>query len=212
MQLFRLIDLFGVAVFAISGALKAREKKLDPVGFMTLGLVTATGGGIMRDAILGRVPPFVFQDEWILGVALAVSLAAFFVKLPAKGLEYFDAVGLGFYTAMGAQLAADKGLPPIPCALVAVTAACGGGVLREVLVNDVPLIFRGTLYATASIAGATALLVARNFGVRPGAAIALGATLTALIRVVAIWKSWTLPLGGTTVTRKDGTPDLPKSG
>ena len=207
MDLFRLVDLFGVSVFAVSGALKAREKRLDPVGFVTLGVVTATGGGVLRDAILGRVPPFVFQDSWILGVAIAVSLAAFFVKLPAKGLEYFDAIGLGFYTAMGAQLAADKGLPAVPAILVGVTAACGGGVLREVLVNDLPFIFRGTLYATASIAGAAALLIARKFGAPPAAAIALGAALTAGIRVAAIWKGWSLPTrGGTTVARKDEAP------
>ena len=174
MELFRLIDLFGVSVFAVSGALKAREKQLDPVGFVTLGVVTAPVGGVMRDAILGRVPPFVFQDSWILGVAIAVSLAAFFVKLPARGLEYFDAIGLGFYTAMGAQLAADKGLPAVPAILVGVTAACGGGVIREVLVNDLPFIFRGTLYATASIAGAAALLAARRFGAPTPLALSLG--------------------------------------
>ncbi|MEK7466908.1 MAG: trimeric intracellular cation channel family protein [Planctomycetota bacterium] len=193
MELFRLIDLFGVSVFAVSGALKAREKQLDPVGFVTLGVVTATGGGVMRDAILGRVPPFVFQDSWILGVAIAVSLAAFFVKLPARGLEYFDAIGLGFYTAMGAQLAADKGLPAVPAILVGVTAACGGGVIREVLVNDLPFIFRGTLYATASIAGAAALLAARRFGAPTPLALSLGFAVTAGIRTLAIRKHLSLP-------------------
>ncbi|KAF0246964.1 MAG: hypothetical protein FD180_187 [Planctomycetota bacterium] len=193
MDLFRLVDLFGVSVFAVSGALKAREKRLDPVGFVTLGVVTATGGGVLRDAILGRVPPFVFQDSWILGVAIAVSLAAFFVRLPAKGLEYFDAVGLGFYTATGALLAADKGLPSVPALLVGVTAACGGGVLREVLVNDLPFVFRGTLYATASIAGATALLVARKFGAPDALALGLGFAVTTCIRILAIRKQLSLP-------------------
>lgn len=193
MHLFRLIDLFGVSVFAVSGALKAREKRLDPVGFVTLGVVTATGGGVLRDAILGRVPPFVFRDEWIIGIAVAVSLLAFFVKLPAKRLEFFDAIGLAFYTAMGAQLAADKGLPAIPSVLVAVTAACGGGVLREVLVNDLPFIFRGTLYATASIAGAAALLLARNFGAPDELALSLGFVITAGIRILAIRKQLSLP-------------------
>ena len=197
MTLFRLVDLFGVSVFAVSGALKGREKRLDPVGFVTLGVVTATGGGVLRDAILGRVPPFVFRDEWILGVAVAVSLAVFFVRLPAKGLEYFDAVGLGFYTAMGAQLAADKGLPAVPAVLVGVTAACGGGVLREVLVNDLPFIFRGTLYATASIAGAAALLVARKLGAPDPLALALGFVMTAGIRILAIRKQLTLPTSTT---------------
>ncbi len=193
MHLFRLIDLFGVSVFAVSGALKAREKRLDPVGFVTLGVVTATGGGVLRDAILGRVPPFVFRDEWIIGIAVAVSLLAFFVKLPAKRLEFFDAIGLGFYTAMGAQLAADKGLPAIPSVLVAVTAACGGGVLREVLVNDLPFIFRGTLYATASIAGAAALLLARRFGAPDELALSFGFVITAGIRILAIRKQLSLP-------------------
>ncbi len=193
MDLFRLVDLFGVSVFAVSGALKAREKHLDPVGFITLGVVTATGGGVLRDAILGRVPPFVFRDEWIIGIAVAVSLAAFFVKLPAKGLEFFDAIGLGFYTAMGAQLAADKGLPAIPAMLVGVTAACGGGVLREVLVNDLPFIFRGTLYATASIAGAAALLAARKFGAPDPLSLAIGFAITTGIRIVAIRRKLTLP-------------------
>lgn len=193
MDLFRLVDLFGVSVFAVSGALKAREKHLDPVGFITLGVVTATGGGVLRDAILGRVPPFVFRDEWIIGIAVAVSLAAFFVKLPAKGLEFFDAIGLGFYTAMGAQLAADKGLPAIPAMLVGVTAACGGGVLREVLVNDLPFIFRGTLYATASIAGAAALLAARRFGAPDPLSLAVGFAITTGIRIVAIRRKLTLP-------------------
>jgi uncharacterized membrane protein YeiH len=192
-DLFRLVDLFGVSVFAVSGALKAREKQLDPVGFVTLGVVTATGGGVLRDAILGRVPPFVFQDSWILAAAIAVSLAAFFVKLPARGLEYFDAIGLGFYTAMGAQLAADKGLPAVPAILVGVTAACGGGVIREVLVNDLPFIFRGTLYATASIAGAGALLLARRFGSPDILALGLCFAVTTGIRVLAIRKQLSLP-------------------
>ncbi|MCE9583028.1 MAG: trimeric intracellular cation channel family protein [Planctomycetes bacterium] len=194
MNLFRIIDLIGVSVFAVSGALKAREKHLDPVGFITLGVVTATGGGVLRDAILGRVPPFVFRDEWIFGVAVAVSLAIFFVKVPAKRLEYFDALGLGFYTAMGAQLAADKGLPTIPAILVGVTAACGGGVMREVLVNDLPFIFRGTLFATASIAGAAALLIARKFGAPDALALTLGFITTAGIRILAIRKQLTLPV------------------
>lgn len=193
MTLFRLIDLFGVSVFAVSGALRAREKQLDPVGFVTLGVVTATGGGVMRDAILGRVPPFVFQDELILGVAVAVSLLAFAVRLPHRGLEYFDAVGLGFYTAIAAQLAADRGLPPIPCVLVAVTAAVGGGVLREVLVNDLPYIFRGTLYATACILGAAVLLLARRLGAPDALAIGLASALTAGLRILAIRFNWSLP-------------------
>lgn len=193
MTLFQLVDLFGVSVFAVSGALKAREKQLDPVGFVTLGVVTATGGGVLRDAILGRVPPFVFRDEWIIGVAVAVSLVAFFVRLPAKGLEFFDAVGLAFYTAMGAQLAADRNLPAIPAVLVAVTAACGGGVLREVLVNDLPFIFRGTLYATASIAGASVLLLARRLGAPDAAALSLAFAATASIRILAIRRNLRLP-------------------
>jgi uncharacterized membrane protein YeiH len=192
-NLLRLVDLLGVSVFAVSGAIKAREKQLDPVGFVTLGVVTATGGGVMRDAILGRMPPFVFQDELILAVAVVVSLGAFFVRIPAKGLEFFDAVGLGFYTAMGALLAAEKGLPVIPCVLVAVTAACGGGVLREVLVNDLPFIFRGTLYATASLAGAGVLLVARRLGAPDSLSLGLASAAAAGLRILAIRYRWSLP-------------------
>jgi len=193
MTLFSLVDLFGVSVFAVSGALRAREKKLDPIGFVTLGLVTATGGGVLRDAILGRVPPFVFQDSVILGVAVAVSLAVFAVNIPQKGLEYFDAVGLGFYSAMGALLALEKGLPPIPCVLVAVTSAVGGGVMREVMVHELPFIFRGTLYATASILGACVLLVAHRAGAPDPLAIGLASAIAAGLRILAIRFNWSLP-------------------
>jgi len=152
------LDLFGTAVFALTGALRAVSKKLDLMGAVVLAIVTAMGGGMMRDALIGRHPPAAFADQTYLVIAIVVGVLTFLLRHKIQEQESwliaFDAVGLGVFTLVGAWIAADAGLGSIGIVFIAMLTATGGGVLRAMMVAEIPFVLQKEVYASASLLGA----------------------------------------------------------
>lgn len=193
----RFIDLLGVAVFAISGALAGGRKGLDLFGVAVIAMVTAVGGGTLRDLMLDRHPIFWIADPGYLwavlaGAAATVTYARFWVAT-RKALLIADALGLAFFTIGGAQIALQAGNSPLIAVLMGMTTGVAGGVLRDLLTAEIPLILRpGRLYATAAIAGAMVFLVLRRSA--PLLAPWIGMVVVASIRLLAIRYELTLPV------------------
>jgi len=150
-------DLFGTAVFALTGALRAMSKQLDMMGAVVLAIVTAMGGGMMRDALIGRHPPAAFADQSYLAIAITVGMLTFLWGRHIKEQEFwliaFDAVGLGVFTLVGAWVAEQAGLTPLGIVFIAMLTATGGGVLRAMMVSEIPFILNKEIYASASLLG-----------------------------------------------------------
>jgi uncharacterized membrane protein YeiH len=146
MSLVQLFMVAGVAVFAASGALAAARRSLDPVGVLVLAIVTATGGGTLRDVLMDRHPIFWISSPWFIGVsALAAAVTWLWVRRlppPHRALQYADAIGLAFFSIAGARIAEAGGLAPFAATIMGAITGCAGGLIRDVLVAEVPLVFR----------------------------------------------------------------------
>ncbi|MDX1546958.1 MAG: trimeric intracellular cation channel family protein [Rhodothermales bacterium] len=192
------LDLVGCAVFAVSGALAAGRKSLDLLGVVVIAVVTAVGGGTLRDVLLDRHPIFWFADTaylWvILGAALATTLFARRRTPPLKALLIADAFGLALFAVSGAQIADKLGLPwPIVVMMGAMTGVAGGA-LRDVLTNEIPLILRRDVYATAALAGAGAYMGLKALAVGDLAAALLAMGVVVALRFSAILFGLRLPV------------------
>jgi uncharacterized membrane protein YeiH len=193
----RFIDLLGVAVFAISGALAGGRKGLDLLGITVIAMVTAIGGGTLRDLLLNRHPIFWIADPGYLWAIFAATVATVaYTRLwiaTRKALLIADALGLAFFAIGGTQVALHMGKSPLIAVLMGMTTGVAGGMLRDLLTGEIPLILRpGRLYATAAIAGAGVFLL-----LRPFAAVAapwIGMTVVAVLRLLAIRYELTLPV------------------
>jgi uncharacterized membrane protein YeiH len=197
-MLLRLLDLSGVAVFAISGALTAGRKSLDLLGVVVIAIVTSIGGGTLRDILLNRTP-FWLNDPLFIGVIVGAALATVwvvrFLPPPDKTLQLADALGLALFAIAGAQIAEQAGLPGTTVVVMATITAVFGGVLRDVLCAEIPMILRkGNIYATAVIAGAALYVVLQRFGVERPLAAATGMATIAGLRIAAIYFHLTLPV------------------
>lgn len=191
------LDFAGTLVFAVAGGLRAVEHRLDLLGVAVLAVTTGVGGGLIRDALLGAAPPAALADERYLVACLAGgALAA--VAAPALtrvrlAVQVSDAVGLGVFAALGAAKGAAYGLGPIGVALMAGLTATGGGVVRDVLVREVPAVLRNDLYATAALVGGGVYAGAGAIGAGPGAGLAAAAVVTTGLRLLAMWRGLRLP-------------------
>jgi uncharacterized membrane protein YeiH len=198
MTLVQFVTLAGVAVFAASGAIAAGRRGLDPIGVLVLALVTATGGGTLRDVLMDRHPVFWISQPSFIAVSIIAAAATWaWVRRfppPHKALLYADALGLAFFSIVGTQIAQNAGLsPPIAIIMGAITG-CAGGLIRDVLVAEVPLIFRQSeLYVTACLAGIGVYLLLALVLPREPAAMA-GIVTIALIRLASIRWKITLPV------------------
>ena len=197
--MFYALQLLGVAVFAASGALSAGRKRMDVFGVIVIAIVTAIGGGTIRDGLLDRHPVFWIEDPAYLVVSMiaaALTLAyARFRRPPNNALAIADALGLALFTITGAQIAQREMMEPVVVVLMGTMTGVAGGVIRDVLSAEVPLIFRkGALYATAAIAGATLYLLLEMAGIpRPMAGL-IGMTAIAGLRLAAIVWGLQLPV------------------
>ncbi|MDX1394405.1 MAG: trimeric intracellular cation channel family protein [Gemmatimonadota bacterium] len=193
-MLLYLIDLAGVSVFAVSGALAAARKRLDLLGIVVIATVTAIGGGTTRDLLLDRHPVFWIDDTLYLVVIAGAAVLTVVVgrwRTPhPRALEVADALGLGFFVIGGAGIALDLGLPTISVIVMGVVTGVAGGVIRDVLTNEIPLILaQGELYATAAIAGAAAYVALTSLGAPEPIPAFTGATVTIALRLAAIvWR------------------------
>ncbi len=200
--LVKTIEVLGIIAFALTGFYKARHQRMDLIGVYSLGMVTALGGGSLRDIILNRHPLFWVQHYEYAILLLALAVAASLVSqelFERKKLVIFvlalDALGLGSFSASGASLANQFGCHPFISALLGVTTGVFGGVIRDVVCNEIPYVFQRTeLYATCSFAGAwTYLLLFRSFGNDITAAVACIA-VTFILRMSALQYKIRLPL------------------
>jgi len=186
-----LLDLFGTAVFALTGALRAMSKKLDMMGAVVLAIVTAMGGGMMRDALIGRHPPAAFMDQTYLLIAIMVGMATFFwgrhIKEQESWLIAFDAIGLGVFTLVGAWVAERAGLAPVGIVFMAMLTATGGGVLRAMMVAEIPFILNKEIYASASLLGALLFVLLLPLHVDGGYLIWGVILLTSITRLIS-WR------------------------
>jgi uncharacterized membrane protein YeiH len=193
-----LIDYVGVAVFAVSGALAAARRHLDVLGVVVVATVTAIGGGTVRDLLMNRHPVFWVANPGylyvILGAALGTMLYTRRFQPPDRALALADALGLAFFTVSGAQIAEGRGLAGVVVVLMGAMTGVAGGVLRDILCAEIPLILRkGQIYATASILGACVYLALQAVVNRDIAALAAMASI-ATLRIGAILFNWTLPV------------------
>jgi uncharacterized membrane protein YeiH len=200
LSLLYALDLIGTAAFAASGAWAGIRRGMDLFGVMVLGLVTAIGGGTLRDLLLGDTPPFCLKNETYLYVAIGVSLATFFLHrrmdLLRHPLLYFDAVGLGIFVVIGTEKALLFGTGDLGAVLLGVMTATAGGMIRDILANQVPLILRKEVYASACLAGGLLLVGLHHVAAPRSMALLSAAGLVILVRLLAIHFNWALPKAG----------------
>ncbi|HMP89280.1 MAG TPA: trimeric intracellular cation channel family protein [Kiritimatiellia bacterium] len=200
MNVLYVLSLVGVAVFAISGALAAGRKKFDIFGVMVISVVTAIGGGTIRDVLLDRNPVFWIADtNYLLVSSLAGLLTVVVVRwrpIPGRVLLYADGLGLALFTISGTRIAESVGVSPGVCILMGCMTGVAGGVIRDVLSAEVPLLLRDReLYATAAIAGSiTYLVLLRWFSVEVPVAAVIGMITVAVIRFASMWWKLRMPV------------------
>lgn len=192
------LDLAGVAVFAASGVLAARGRDLDLIGVIVVAAITAIGGGTLRDLLLNRHPIFWVTDSWYLIVIIASALLTVayvrFRPPPNATLLVADALGLGLFALSGAQLAEAAQCPPLIVVLMGTMTGVTGGILRDVITAQVPLILRREIYATAAIAGVAAYLGLQALGISRAAAFGTGMIVVVALRLLAIRWGLHLPV------------------
>ena len=191
------LELVGIFVFAITGALVAVRKNLDVFGALVLAGTTGLGGGFLRDVLIGATPPTALADWRYLMVPVAAGLLTFWFH-PALGrmertVTVFDAFGLGLFCVTGALKALDYGLGPVPAALMGMVTGIGGGMARDLLASRVPVVFRGELYATPALAGAFVAVLGARQELPVVVVAAAGAGLCTIWRLIALWRHWQAP-------------------
>lgn len=194
------LDLLGVAVFAASGALAAVHARLDVFGVAVLAAVTGLGGGIVRDVLLGVTPPSTLRQWPYLVVPAVVALLVFrwhpTVARLRRGVQLADALGLALFTVTGTSVALAAGAPAVTAAVVGSITGIGGGVLRDVLLTEVPTVLRREIYALAAAGGAVVVVLGDRLGAAPVPVAVAGAVLVAGLRVLSLWRRWNVPVAG----------------
>jgi uncharacterized membrane protein YeiH len=209
-ELVRWVDLTGVFANAILGGVLARTQRLDPIGFITLAILSGLGGGIIRDTLLQRGTPVALTDYAYILIALGGAALAFLVQVEGRTWDtvfpWVDALALGCWAAAGAQKTLALGLGWLPAILLGTITAVGGGFVRDVVLRQVPQVLGGgTLYATCALVASSVMVVGYENGQSDAgllAAMLVGAALTLLAR----WRNWMLPLGTSWRPRR-GRPD-----
>jgi len=195
--LFLVLDLLGVAVLAFSGALAAIRARLDVFGVVVLGVITSLGGGVIRDVLLGITPPSTLRQWPYLTVATVIGLATFLVA-PSKAMVRRiilvpDALGLALFVTTGTSTALTAGAPTVTASLVGAISGIGGGVARDVLLREIPLVLHREIYALPAAVGAALVACGIRAGL-PSTPVLLGAAvLIAGVRLLAIWRRWDAP-------------------
>jgi uncharacterized membrane protein YeiH len=193
-----IIDILGTFSFAVSGAFLAMQKRLDPFGVLVLSFVTAIGGGTLRDIMIGNLPVSWLRNGTAVIVIFCSAIAAMFfsrfLKQFTTTLFLFDALGLGLFTIIGIELAIDKRFSLGVCIALGTITACFGGVIRDVLLNDVPLLFRKEIYAMACIAGGLIYFLLRKINLDEDISKIACILMIFGIRVLAVHFKLSLPL------------------
>lgn len=184
------LDLFGTLVFAVTGAFRAVKHELDILGVLVLSVFTGVGGGILRDVILGAYPPAVFTNEIYFLLCLGGGFLVFFTAPKIARwwnlVKVFDAIGLGVFAALGALKGYEYGLGPIGVVMMGTMTAVGGGVIRDILVSEIPAVLTSDFYATAAALGALSLWACEVAGLGNELSLLVAAALTILLRLLAM--------------------------
>ena len=195
--LFTVLDLAGTFAFAISGAVAARQRGLDWFGILVIAFTVACGGGVLRDVCIGAVPPAGLADWRYLAVAVAAAVAATGTQRVVERLQHpvvlFDSLGLGLFAVSGAQKALLLGANSEVAVLMGVVTAVGGGVLRDVLLNRVPVILQREIYASAALVGAAIETLGYAFGDDSAAVTWLALATCFALRYASLRYQWNLP-------------------
>lgn len=196
-KIYLTVDILGTVAFAISGVLVAMEKRLDLFGVGIIALVTAIGGGTLRDMLIGNTPVTWTTTPMymyiILGTVIVTILFQSRLKYLRTSLFLFDTIGIGFYTMIGINKGMEAGLEPLICITLGTITASFGGVLRDILCNEIPVIFRKEIYATACILGGAGYFLLRQTPLPEGYAFLLGVVIVIGIRLAAVRYHITLP-------------------
>ena len=195
--MFSLLDIIGTMAFAMSGALTAMNKRFDPFGVFIIAFVTAVGGGTVRDVLIGRTPVGWMMDlkyvyVIILGFILSVIFRKKFDRLRTS-LFLFDTIGLGVFTLIGLERGILTGLHPIICIALGTMTACFGGVTRDILCNEIPVIFRREIYATICILGGIVFFVLKEWNLNDDILYLVTCIVIILVRLMAVKYKWYLP-------------------
>jgi uncharacterized membrane protein YeiH len=195
------LDLLGTFVFALSGAAAGVKSKLDLFGLMVLAFAAGNAGGITRDLLIGSVPPAAISDWRYLGVSLLAGLVTFFwypeIDARRRPVLLFDGAGLALFAVTGTQKALVAGLNPVMAALMGMLTGIGGGMVRDVFVNQTPTVLKADLYAVAALAAGVVVVVGHVLHYPSFALMIVGALLCFWLRVMAILRGWHLPIAGT---------------
>jgi uncharacterized membrane protein YeiH len=195
---YTFIDLAGTFAFAISGAVAARNKGLDVFGILVVAFTVACGGGITRDLCIGAIPPAGLSDWRYLAVAMIAAIIAMSLDSVVKWLNrpvlLFDALGLSLFAVSGARKALDFGHNSEVAILLGMITAIGGGVLRDVLLNRVPVVLEKEIYASAALAGAGMVVAGERFGWSGDWVFPAGFLLCFTLRILALYYHWGFPV------------------
>ena len=202
MNIIYAIDLMGTMVFAISGAMAGHRKGIDIFGATFMAFVTAIGGGSLRDVFLNVRPIWVEDGNYLIAIFIGVFISAIANKQLynlAKTLTLFDAIGIGFFTVVGTQKSLDYESSAIAAIMLGMFSAALGGVIRDVLINETPLILRKEIYASACLSGALLFVILHKFNIDSGWNAFISASLVFLIRIISVRFNLSLP----TVEKED---------
>lgn len=192
-----IIDILGTIAFAISGVLAAFEKKLDPFGVLIIAFVTAVGGGMLRDVLIGNTPVTWMVDvKYVFMILGAVIFGIIFrkkLRYLRTSLFLFDTIGLGVFTIIGIEKGLQFGLEPVICIALGTMTASFGGVIRDILSNEIPVIFRKEVYATACIVGGSLFFAFKALQFHDNIIYTATALVIILIRILAVKYSLKLP-------------------
>jgi uncharacterized membrane protein YeiH len=191
-------DLIGVAVFAASGASAGVAKRLDLFGVAFVGFAAALGGGILRDLVIGAAPPLAFADWRYAVTAVAASVAAFWLH-PAlhrvrRTVLTLDAAGLGLFTVTGTLKALETGVPAVGACLVGMLTAIGGGLTRDLLTGEIPVVLQREIYAMVALGGAVLVAVLHRIGQTGAIPLAIAAVVMTGVRLIALYRRWSAPV------------------
>ena len=195
------LDLIGTFVFALSGAVVGVKRRLDIFGVLVISFAAASAGGITRDLLIGSVPPAAIRD-WRYIAASVLGGLLIFIWFPRRQrwsrvrnfVLLFDAAGLALFAVSGTQKALGYGLNPVVASLLGMLTGVGGGMVRDVLVAEIPNVLRSDLYAVAALAGALVVVLGHQLDVTPTVAAILGAVICFGLRLFAIRRGWQLPV------------------
>ncbi len=197
LNLMYFLDLTGTVAFAISGAIAGVRKDSDIYGVIVLGCVTAVGGGTLRDVLVGRIPPFIFHDYNYLILSILASITVFFFhnffEQRYDILLIMDALGLGVFTIIGLSIGLDYKIGYLGAIMMGVMTGTAGGMIRDVLLGEIPLVLQKTVYASACLAGGILFIILFKIGLNKNVNLFISATTVFVIRMLAIKLNWNLP-------------------